>query len=130
MQDHRKLRVWHLAHELAQEVIATLPPRLARAVPGLRAQAIRAAISVPANLVEGCGRGSRAEFLHFVQVAIASLNELEEYLDLARGAGMLRSDAHATLEHKLVQTRKLSIGLARTLSQRLAQQLPADSQPR
>ena len=84
MQNFQNLRVWHAAQELSLRVIGSLPERRARRVPGLRSQAIRAARSIPSNIAEGCGRPTRADFLHFLDIAMASLNELEGHLITAR----------------------------------------------
>jgi four helix bundle protein len=70
MQDFKKLRVWHQARLMALQVVRALPIRAARKVPGLRSQAVRAATSVGANLVEGCARATRTEFLHFTEIAL------------------------------------------------------------
>jgi four helix bundle protein len=122
MQDFKKLRVWHLAHELSLKVIQALPARVAKEVPGLRRQAIRAATSVAANLAEGCARATRAEFLHFVEIALGSLNELEGHLLLARDAGVLPAGLHPQLQRDIDLVRRMLISLMLTLQRHIARE--------
>jgi hypothetical protein len=56
MHDFRRLHVWQLARELAVELDA-VTRRFRRVDRGVR----RAALSIPANIAEGCGKGSRKE---------------------------------------------------------------------
>ena len=121
MQDFTKLRVWHLAHDIALKVVEALPPGSARAVPGLRTQAVRAATSVPANIAEGCTRESRQEFLHFVQIAFGSHNELSAHLRLARDARIISPSAYALICDELEVQRRMLVSLMRTLQQRIAE---------
>jgi four helix bundle protein len=120
MQDFKKLRVWHLAQELSVAVIEALSGRAVRRVPGLRNQAVRAANSVAANLAEGCGRPSRAEFLRFVGIAIGSANELEAHLGLASRTSILSAEIHATLKQRLYLVRRMLISLMRALEEQIA----------
>ena len=120
MQDFKKLRVWHLAHELSVKVIRALPVRIAREIPGLRNQAIRASASIAANIAEGCGRATRAEFLHFIEIAVGSVNELEGHLLLARDAGVLDVADHIALQHNVDLLRRMLIALLLTLQRQIA----------
>ena len=84
MQDFRDLKVWAKAH------MATLATyRLTETFPtteryGLTQQMRRAAASIAANIAEGCGRGSDADFSRFLQMAFGSASELEYFLLVAR----------------------------------------------
>ena len=120
MQDHKKLRVWHLAEELNVKVIEALSKPAVRRVPGLRNQAVRAANSVSANIAEGCTRPSRTEFLRYVEISIGSANELESHLGLASRTGILSAALHAKLRERLYMVRRMLISLRRALEQQIA----------
>ena len=69
LRSYRDLLVWQKAIELAV-LIYRLSEGLPRAeVYGLTSQIRRAGVSVPSNIAEGYGRGSRKEYLQFLYVA-------------------------------------------------------------
>ena len=51
---------------------------------GLTSQMRRAAVSVPANIAEGCTRSGDIEFARFLQMSIGSASELKYYFLLSR----------------------------------------------
>jgi four helix bundle protein len=109
MQDFRKLRVWQLAHELALEVATALSPGACRRPPGLRTQAVRAAMSVGSNIAEGCGKRTPEEFHRFLEMALASLLELESHLLLARDANVISVGTFLRLEQRSTLLRRMLI---------------------
>lgn len=56
---------------------------------GLQAQIRRAAVSVTANIAEGAGRGTNADFARFLSIASGSASELQAELELAGELGYL-----------------------------------------
>ena len=92
MRDHRKLETIDLAHRLVLAVY-----RASRGFPhdekfGLTAQLRRCAVSVPANVVEGCSRQSEREYIRYLEIAFGSVREMGYYLALARDLGYLNED--------------------------------------
>jgi four helix bundle protein len=78
----RKLLIWQRSMELVVRVY-----RLTAVLPrsesfGLIDQMRRAAVSVPSNISEGHGRGSKKSFGLFLRQARGSLNELETQVEL------------------------------------------------
>ena len=117
MQDFRKLQVWHKAHELALSAYrATLKtPRVHAA---LASQIRRAAISIPANIAEGCGRDSRLELARFLRIAAASSSELEYHLQLARDVGLFNDGLHEALDRRTCEVRRMLAALVARLATR------------
>ena len=110
MRPFQELRVWCKAHELALCVYGCTRqyPREERY--GLTSQTRRAATSVPANLAEGCGKGTWPELRHGVDVAGGSLNELEYWFILGRDLGFLSSVDYDDLRGQLIEVRRLLMG--------------------
>lgn len=87
LKTYKELVVWQKAFELCRrvyQVSAQFPPDERF---GLIAQIRRAAVSVPSNIAEGYGRGSRSDYIRFLWIANGSLAELETQLLLAKALG-------------------------------------------
>jgi four helix bundle protein len=124
MQDFRNLKVWQKAHKLTLETYAVSATNIKGPSHfALRDQLTRAAISVPANLAEGCGRAGDRELRRFVRVALGSASELEYHLLLARDLGLLPDAAYERLAATTVEVKRMLSGLAA----RLTAGLKADS---
>ena len=117
MGDFRKLRVWRSAHAL---MINT--HRAARAMKGgeylaLRSQIIRAAMSIPANIVEGRAQRTERDFARFLSYSVASARELEYHLLAARDTGAINNATFAALSAQLTDVLRMLHGLRTKLDQ-------------
>jgi four helix bundle protein len=81
----------------------------------LRDQLVRAAMSVPATIVEGSVHHSPLEFARYVRYSIASVSEVEGHLELARDVGMVTEPDYSGLLVRVVDVRKMLYGLLKKL---------------
>ena len=95
---YKNLLVWKKADLLAQKVYAATVNFPKEETFGLRSQIRRSAVSVPINLVEGCGRQNKKETRSFANIALGSLSETEYLLSLCLQLGYLSSADYENLE--------------------------------
>jgi four helix bundle protein len=84
LTSYRDLLVWQKAVELALLVYRFSEGFPKREIYGLTSQVRRAGISVPSNIAEGYGRGSRREYIQFLSIAQGSLKEMETQTIIAQ----------------------------------------------
>jgi four helix bundle protein len=117
-RSHKKLRAWQQAVELVAEIYSATASFPKDEQFGLRGQLRRAAVSVPANLAEGCGRNGRKELLHFLGIAGGSLAELDTLVEIAERLRYLpRADE---LRVKIDEVSGLVMGLAASVKRRVS----------
>ncbi len=116
MGDFKKLQVWRKAHALSLNTY-----RIARRIRGaehvsLRSQIVRAAISIPTNIVEGNGYKSRRDFIRFLGYSVNSATELEYHLIFAHDIEVISKSEFRSLVDQLTEVRKMIHGLLNYLS--------------
>lgn len=115
LKSYRDLLVWQKAVELAVLIYRLTEGFPKREIYGLASQIRRAGVSVPSNIAEGYGRGSRKEYLRFLSIAQGSLKELETQTILAQRLGYATvSQAERILSDSEVVGKMLG-GLIRSL---------------
>jgi four helix bundle protein len=97
------LIVFRAADELVFEVYRVSTDYPADERFGLRSQLRRAAVSVPTNLVEGCARRSRSEYVRFVEIASSSAAEARHLVRLSTRLGFLPQDEGEALHGRYDQ---------------------------
>ncbi len=93
IDSYRDLEVWQLALDLAVKAY-----RLVRTFPRMEQfaignQLISSSISIAANIAEGYGRYTRAEYLRFLTIANGSRCEFETRLAMCARAGLVAQDS-------------------------------------
>lgn len=82
VRSHRDLIVYKASMQLARDIYAITAKLPDDERFGLRSQLRRAACSIPMNIAEGYGRGTRKDYAHFVGIAKGSALEIETALEL------------------------------------------------
>jgi four helix bundle protein len=98
MMDFKSLKMWRKAHELVLEIY-----RITRSFPadenyGITSQLRRAAVSIPNNIAEGCGRESKEELNRFIIIASGSASEMEYLIMLCADLSYIPQ----TVSHELL----------------------------
>lgn len=107
MKDFRTLKVWEKAHALVLEIYKSTGSFPRQEIYGVTSQMRRAAVSIPANIAEGCGKDSDAELKRYFLIAMGSASELEYLFVLAVDLSYFPRDSYESLQVRLVETRKM-----------------------
>lgn len=127
MRNYRDLQVWSKAYALALELY-----KISRTFPkdelyGLTSQLRRAAISIGANLAEGCGRRGNSEMARFVKIALGSASELDHHLLMSRDLGFMKSEDYQRCAKELTFVRKMLSALLDTIEDEIKMKAKAAS---
>ena len=115
MRDFKKLVVWQKAHQLTLEVYRVTASYPRDEVFGLTSQLRRASSSIGANIAEGCGRDTVADFARFLTLAMGSASEVESHLLLSRDLGHLSAQEFSDATEKTIEVKKMLTSYLRRL---------------
>jgi four helix bundle protein len=115
MRNFRQLDVWNKAHTLTLNIYRITSDFPTTEKFGLTSQLQRAASSIGANLAEGCGRDTDADFRRFVQIACGSACEVEYHLILAQDLSLISPEIYEQLNRDINEVKRMLVGLTRYL---------------
>ena len=107
MKDFRTLKVWEKSHAIVLAIYKATQSFPKSELYGITSQIQRAAVSVPTNIAEGCGKDSDAELGRYFKIAMGSSSELEYLLLLAHDLSYLADDQYNQIQINLVEVRKM-----------------------
>ena len=113
MGDFTKLAAWKKAHEVALRMYRATGQWPRHELYGLTSQTRRAAVSIPANIAEGCGKNSDAELARHARTSLGSASELAYYLILAHDLDYMEGTARDDLQGSLSEVRRMLASLER-----------------
>ncbi len=112
MDAFEKLEVWKRSARLSVEVYRSLQG--CRDF-GFKDQLSRSSLSIPSNIAEGYERGSRKEFVRFLNIAKGSCAELRTQLYIGIEAGLLGKSVAANQVGETSEISKMLQGLINKL---------------
>ena len=116
MSNYKKLDVWKKAHELYIYVRKNIAPKFPREEHyELTSQLLRASLSAPLNIVEGCGRFTDKYFTHFLDNSLGSTNEADYCRFAAFELNYLSEEEYNILNKQVNEVRAMLIAFIRFL---------------
>lgn len=84
IHSHKDLIVWQKSVDLVIAVYKITKKFPREELYGLISQIRRAVVSIPSNIAEGRGRGTKKDFVQFLRIAFGSCEELETQLEISK----------------------------------------------
>lgn len=110
----RTLIAWQRAKDLSLNVYKATKTFPREEQYGIVSQLRRASVSVMSNIAEGRGRGTTADFRHFLCQARGSLYEVESQLELAKELGYMDKISGSKLLADCDEASKILNGLIKS----------------
>lgn len=107
IKTYQDLIVWQRSMDLAVECYNMTASFPKNELYGLVSQINRSGASIPANIAEGHGRGSRKEYVQFLWIAHGSLCELETHVLLSERVGLMEKGQTQRLLQSCIQIKKM-----------------------
>jgi four helix bundle protein len=111
----KDLLVWQKSYEVCLKIYRVSKdfPRIEQY--GITPQMRRAALSVPSNIAEGCGRKGTKEFIQALYIAYGSNCELETQIMIARDLNFIDSRKAAELIADIASVERMLKALIKSL---------------
>jgi four helix bundle protein len=116
MRDYKKLGVWKKSHELYLHIKRNVTSKFPKEEKyEMVSQLNRAALSVPLNIVEGCGRYTDKDFAHFLDNSLGSVNETDYCCFAAVELGYINKEEYEKTDKMVNEVRAMLISFLKFL---------------
>lgn len=116
---YKNLKVWEESHKLVLLVYKHTKNFPREELFGFTDQIKRAAVSVPANIVEGQAKNSNKALLNYLYIANGSLVEVEYYLELAKDLDFISEKNFLELDNQRIIVGSLLNGFIKSIKKKL-----------
>lgn len=119
MVDYRNYIVWQKSHRLVIDIYKTTSKFPKCEQFNFVSQINRAALSIPTNIVEGCGRETQNELIRFLYISSGSAHELEYLICAATELNFIDNDLSKKLLSEISEIKKMLFALIQTIKKQL-----------
>lgn len=116
MREFRDLEIWKRGMDIVEAVYDVIDPMPNTERYGLSSQSGRAAVSVPANVAEGCARTSQKHFAQFLETSLGSTLELQTHMMIIERRFNIPNDLIQKVNDLLAEERKMLISFIKRLN--------------
>ena len=92
MHNYRELKIWQRSMDFVERIYQISSDFPKEEKYGLTAQIRSCAVSIPSNISEGAGRATNAQFKHFLEFSMGSINEVQTQIELAHRFGYIKKE--------------------------------------
>jgi len=111
MTNYKNLEAWKKSMLLVKEIYLLTKKYPREELYALTSQTKRAAVSIPSNIAEGCGRNYKKDTIQFLHISRGSIYELETLLNIAVMVEIIGENDFASLAEKIDECIKILNGL-------------------
>ncbi len=116
MRDYKKLDVWQKAHYMYLFIKKNITIKFPKEEKyELTSQLQRAALSIPLNIVEGCGRFTDRDFAHFLDNSLGSVNETDYCCFAAFELNYITKEDYENINQQVNEVRAMLISFLKYL---------------
>lgn len=105
----KNLQIWQRSRVFVKNIYINTKQFPKEETYSLTNQIRRAAISIPSNISEGCGRSTDPQLFHFLDIAIASACEVETQLYLSLDLGYMSEKQCDDLTQEVSEIRRMLV---------------------
>lgn len=116
MHKYKDLNIWKDSMELTSMIYSITQNFPDQENYGLTSQMRRCAVSIPTNIAEGAGRNGKAEFKHFIGIALGSLFELDTQVELNFKLNYVTEVDFTNIISEITKIRRMMFSFQNTLS--------------
>jgi len=116
METHKNLLVWKKSISFVTDVYNLTKKFPKEELYSIVSQIRRSAVSIPANIAEGCARRSTREYLQFLYISLSSASELDTHLIISANLNFISKDDMNKLQGELQEIMRMLMGLIKSLS--------------